>query len=139
MFRSERGSAALKRMLTVFAYRHPRVGYCQAMSYLAALLLLVFREHELRAELVEEARATKQKPQQQHPQSQQPMQQAQPQREEDAERARAAAAAALREAAAAADAAVYAHVPAGTPNPTPEEGKRSAGGERPKVCVRNHS
>lgn len=45
-FRRKEGLDALTRILCVFSFRHPHIGYCQSMSDLAGALLLVFIEHE---------------------------------------------------------------------------------------------
>jgi hypothetical protein len=37
---------SLRRVLAVFAARHPLIGYCQSMNYVAGFLLLFFREQE---------------------------------------------------------------------------------------------
>jgi hypothetical protein len=43
---SEVGQACLRRVLCAFARHHPRVGYCQGMNYVEALLLLALGHDE---------------------------------------------------------------------------------------------
>jgi TBC1 domain family member 2A len=43
---SEPGQASIRRVLLAFAHHNPRVGYCQGMNYVAALLLLALGHDE---------------------------------------------------------------------------------------------
>ena len=43
---SETGQASLRRVLFAFAHQNPRVGYCQGMNYVAAMLLVVLGHDE---------------------------------------------------------------------------------------------
>ncbi|KAL4443069.1 hypothetical protein ABPG77_008560 [Micractinium sp. CCAP 211/92] len=43
---SEAGQSALRHVLRAFAHHNPRVGYCQSMNYVAAMLLLVLGRDE---------------------------------------------------------------------------------------------
>ncbi|KAL4457817.1 hypothetical protein ABPG75_012682 [Micractinium tetrahymenae] len=43
---SEAGQSALRHVLRAFAHHNPRVGYCQSMNYVAAMLLLVLGHDE---------------------------------------------------------------------------------------------
>lgn len=43
---SEHGQEALRRVLSAFAHHNPRIGYCQGMNFVAAILLVVMEHDE---------------------------------------------------------------------------------------------
>lgn len=43
------GQAALRRVLLAFSVQNPRIGYCQSMNFLAAMLLMALDQSEERA------------------------------------------------------------------------------------------
>ena len=43
---TEEGQAALGRVLLAFSVHKPKIGYCQSMNYIAALLLIALERNE---------------------------------------------------------------------------------------------
>ena len=43
---SREGQAALGRVLVAFSVHKPKIGYCQSMNYIAALLLVILEKNE---------------------------------------------------------------------------------------------
>lgn len=46
---SREGQAALGRVLVAFSVHKPKIGYCQSMNYIAALLLIILERNEEKA------------------------------------------------------------------------------------------